>query len=212
MLQTEFIAAADKSSKRLMIALHGLGDSAAGYRGIPYELRLPSMNYLLANAPDPYYGGYAWYDFTGDEAKGIVRSRKLLFDLLDATRDKGFASEDTVLFGFSQGCLMTVDVGFRYPHRLAGLVGISGYIHDPDQLVGELSPVATQQRMLFTHGTQDPLIPFAQVREQVNILKAAGLRIDWHEFVKAHTIAGDAEFGLIREFVEGCFGAPPNVP
>lgn len=206
MLQTEFIPAADPSSKRLLIALHGLGDSAAGYRGIPYELRLPSMNYLLANAPDSYYGGYSWYDFTGDETKGILRSRKLLFDLLDATRAKGFASEDTILFGFSQGCLMTVDVGFRYPHRLAGLVGISGYIHDPDQLVAELSPVAAQQRMLFTHGTQDPLIPFAQVREQVNILKAAGLHIDWHEFVKAHTIAGRAEFDLIRGFIEGRFG------
>lgn len=100
---------------------------------------------------------------------------------------------------------MTVDVGFRYPHRLAGLVGISGYVHDEDNLVRELPPVATQQRMLFTHGTQDPLIPFAQVREQVNVLKAAGLHIEWHEFVKAHTIAGEEEFGLIRDFIKGRF-------
>jgi phospholipase/carboxylesterase len=207
MLQTEFIPAVEKDSKRLLIALHGLGDSAAGYRGIPYELRLPSLNYLLANAPDPYFGGYSWYAFSGDEAAGILRSRKLLFELLDTTRAKGFASEDTVLFGFSQGCLMTADVGFRYPHRLAGLVGISGYVHNPDQLITELSPVAAQQRMLFTHGTQDPLIPFAQVREQVNLLKAAGLHIDWHEFVKAHTIAGEEEFGLIRKFIEGRFKA-----
>lgn len=205
MLQTEFIPATQKESKRLLIGLHGLGDSAAGYRGVPYELRLPSMNYLLANAPDPYYGGFSWYDFTGNEVAGIVRSRKLLFELLDTARAKGFPTEETILFGFSQGCLMTVDVGFRYPHRLAGLVGISGYVHDPDRLVGELSPVATEQRMLFTHGTQDPLIPFAQVREQVNILKAAGLHVEWHEFVKAHTIAGEAEFSLIREFIKGRF-------
>src|SRR5512145_245679 len=121
MLQSEFLAAAEKESKRLLIVLHGLGDSAAGFRGLPRELRLPWMNYLLVNAPDSYFGGFSWYDFTGNEAAGIVRSRKLLFELLDLTRTKGFPTEETILFGFSQGCLMTVDVGFRYPQRLAGL-------------------------------------------------------------------------------------------
>ena len=205
MLATEFYPAADKNSKRLLIALHGLGDSTAGYRWLPDEMRLPWMNYLLVNAPDSYYGGFSWYDFTGDQDKGVRRSRALLFELLDAQRAHGFATEGTVLFGFSQGCLMTVDAGFRYPHRFAGLVGISGYVHEPERLVDELSPVAAQQRMLFTHGTQDPLIPFAQVREQVNILKATGLHIEWHEFVKAHTIAGEPELELIREFVARCF-------
>jgi predicted esterase len=59
--------------------------------------------------------------------------------------------------------------------------------------------------MLFTHGTQDPMIPCAKVREQVNTLKAAGLNIDWHEYEKTHTIAGEEEIGLIRSFVEKCW-------
>jgi phospholipase/carboxylesterase len=159
------------------------------------------------NAPDPYYGGYSWYDFTGDEAKGVHRSRAMLFELLDAQRAKGFATEETVLFGFSQGCLMTVDVGFRYPHRFAGLVGVSGYVHNQPGLLKELSPVAKEQRMLFTHGTQDPLIPFAEVCRQVQALKDAGLKIEWREFVKAHTIAGDEELDLIRAFIEAVFRA-----
>jgi phospholipase/carboxylesterase len=207
MLHTEFVAANDSKSKRLMLVLHGLGDSVAGYRDLVPAFQLPGMNYLLVNAPDPYYGGFSWYDFTGDEGIGIQRSRDMLFDLLDTTRAKGFPTEQTVLFGFSQGCLMTVDVGFRYPQRLAGLVGVSGYVHQPEQLLAELSPVAKEQRMLFTHGTQDPMIPFAKVREQVNVLKAAGLQIEWREFVKGHTIAGREEVAVIREFVENCFTA-----
>jgi phospholipase/carboxylesterase len=205
MLKTEFAPAQDKHSKRLLIALHGLGDSTAGYRWLPSAMRLPWMNYLLVNAPDPYYGGYSWYDFTGDEGQGIRRSRAMLFELLDTQRAKGFPTEETVLFGFSQGCLMMVDVGFRYSHRFAGLVGVSGYVHDPPGLLKELSPVAKEQRVLFTHGTQDPLIPFAKVREQVDALKAAGLNIQWREFEKAHTIAGEEELELIREFVTGRF-------
>lgn len=205
MLETEFYPAPQKDSKRLLIALHGLGDSTAGYRWMPSALRLPWLNYLLVNAPDDYYGGYSWYDFAGNPGPGIERSRKLLFALLDAQRANGFPTEETVLFGFSQGCLMTVDVGFRYPHQFAGLVGVSGYVHEPARLLQELSSVAKEQRMLFTHGTQDPLIPCAEVRKQVDGLKAAGLNITWREFAKVHTIAGDEELDVIRDFVSGGF-------
>jgi phospholipase/carboxylesterase len=205
MLHTEFIAARDKSSRRLMVALHGLGDSVAGYRWLPAALDLPWMNYLLVNAPDPYFGGYAWYQFAGDASPGILRSRALLFELLDDQRKQGWPTEQTVLFGFSQGCLMVWEVGLRYPQRVAGLVGISGYTHEPEKAVRELSPVAPEQRFLITHGTDDPLIPFSDVREQVNLLKSAGLRIEWHEFIKEHTIAGETELAVIRRFVRDSY-------
>src|SRR5947209_9862209 len=171
MLISEFHPAEDQKSKRLMVVLHGLGDSIAGYRWLPSLLGLPWMNYLLVNAPDAYYGGFSWYDFAGEPGPGVLTSRKMLFDLLDRQRTDGFPTEQTILFGFSQGCLMTVDVGFRYPHLFAGLVGISGYIFEPEKLLRELSPLAARQHLLFTHGTDDPLIPFAEVREQVNLLK-----------------------------------------
>jgi phospholipase/carboxylesterase len=205
MLETEFIAATNKKSRRLMVILHGLGDSLAGFRWLPEALRLPEMNYLLVNAPDPYYGGYAWYNFMGDAGPDIQRSRNLLFELLDAQRAKGFPTSETVLAGFSQGCLMTIEVGCRYPHLFAGLVGISGYVFEPDLLVKGLSTMAKKQRFLVTHGFQDPIIPFALVREQINLLKAAGLKISWHEFVKAHNIAGEPELEVIRDFITAGF-------
>jgi phospholipase/carboxylesterase len=202
MLDSELVPAKEKSSRRLMIVLHGLGDSMEGYRWLPDELGLPWMNYLLVNAPDRYFGGFAWYDFSGDASTGVERSRALLFELLDAQRAAGFPTEQTTLFGFSQGCLMTIDVGLRYPQRFAGLVGISGYVHEPELLLEEGSPVALEQHLLITHGLVDPLIPFAEVREQINLLKAEGMHIEWHEFAKAHTIAGQAELEVIRDFVK----------
>jgi phospholipase/carboxylesterase len=200
-LHHEFIPAKEPNSRRLWIMLHGLGDSIEGYRWLPEAMRLPWMNYLLVNAPDEYYGGYSWFNFAGDIVPGVERSRKLLFELLDARRAAGFPTDQTILGGFSQGCLMSIDVGLRYPHCLAGIVGISGYVSEPEKLVKELSPVAKEQRLLITHGTQDPILRFAEVRAQFNLLKNAGLRLDFHEFQKAHTIAGEAELDLIREFV-----------
>ncbi|MEN9574192.1 MAG: hypothetical protein RL514_2047 [Verrucomicrobiota bacterium] len=202
MLTTELVPASDKDSRRLMIVLHGLGDSMDGYRWLPEALRLPWLNYLLVNAPDDYFEGYSWYAIPGDAAPGVERSTRALFGLLDAQRARGFPTEETVLFGFSQGCLMTIEVGLRYPHRFAGLVGISGHVHDPERLLRERSPVAGEQRLLLTHGRFDPLIPLAPVRRQVEFLRQAGLHIEWHEFAKEHTIAGEAELAVIRSFVE----------
>ncbi len=181
--------------------MHGLGDSIAGYRWLPEALSLPDLNYLLVNAPDSYYGGFSWYDFTGDMLPGVLRSRKLVTELLDAQLKKGFPSSQTFLGGFSQGSLMAIDVGLRYPHQLAGIIGISGYVCEPEQLIQELSAVGRQQRLLMTHGTLDPMIPLAMVREQIQFLKAHGIGLKWQEFAKGHTIAGEEELSVIREFI-----------
>jgi phospholipase/carboxylesterase len=80
-------------------------------------------------------------------------------------------------------------------------VGVSGYAHAPETLVRELSPVAREQRFLLTHGTRDPLLPIAMVRRQVELLQRAGLNIEWREFEKEHTLAGEAELAVIRDFL-----------
>ena len=207
MLDRHFIPAQRNGSRRLLIMLHGLGDSLEGYRWLPEALDLPSQNYLLVNAPDSYYGGYSWYDFIGDITPGVNRSREMLCKLLDEQRAKGFLTEQTVLGGFSQGCLMSIEVGLRYAYRFAGIIGISGYVCNPEKLLRELSPVARQQRLLVTHGFMDPLIPFVTVREQINLLKSTGLQIEWHEFVKAHNIAGEPELEVMRDFIRAGYEA-----
>ncbi len=200
-LRSQFVPARTPGAARLFIMLHGLGDSMAGYSWLPDSLGLPWLNFLFVNAPDPYYGGYSWFDFTGDLTATIKRSREMLFQVLDEHRDRGFPTEETVLGGFSQGSLMSIDVALRYPHVFAGIVGVSGFVHNPETLIRELSPIALQQRLLVTHGYMDPLVPFAAVRDQIQLLKSAGVSIEWREFVKAHNIAGESELQVIRTFI-----------
>jgi len=219
-LNSVFIPAREISSRRLWIMLHGLGDSVEGYRWMPEVLQLPWMNYLLVNAPDAYFGGYSWFEFSDDGdpqqmRPGVERSRRLMFHLLDAQFRAGFPSELTILGGFSQGCLMAIDVGVRYPRQLAGIVGISGYVCEPDRLIEEASPAAREQKFLVTHGTFDPLLPLQTTRRQIEKLKLAGMNIQWEEFRKEHTIAGQAEIEVIRDFVvkayEGSTAGPGHI-
>ncbi len=202
MLETKLIPAEERNSKRILIVLHGLGDSMAGYSWLPQALQFPWLNYLLVNAPDEYYGGFSWYEIDGIPATGVHRSIKLLNGLLDAQRQLGFPTEQTILAGFSQGCLMTLETGLRYPHRFAGLLGLSGYVLDPEKLLREAPPVAKEQRVLVTHGRQDPLIPFADVKKQMERLKSGGIHLQWQEFDKPHTII-ETEIELMRQFIEG---------
>ena len=64
-LQCEWIPARVESSK-LLVVLHDRGDTSAGFRWLPDEFELDELNYLLVNAPDPYYGGRSWYALPPD--------------------------------------------------------------------------------------------------------------------------------------------------
>src|SRR5262245_25678606 len=103
-------------SQRLMIVLHGLGDSSEGFHWLQEELDIGSFNYLLLNAPDLYYTGYSWYDIDAPRT-GIERSRRVLAAVIEQTQREGYRPDQTFLFGFSQGCLMTLEFGSRYSGR-----------------------------------------------------------------------------------------------
>ena len=96
---------------------------------------------------------------------------------------------------------MTWEVGMRYPHPLAGCVGISGYIHQPETLLSEASTEGKDRHFLITHGQHDPLIPLAPVKIEVEKMQQSGIDAEWREFAKEHTIAGEEELNVIRQFV-----------
>ena len=189
-LRCEF-ASPDDANGKLIVILHGRGDSSAGFHWMPSTMALPGVSWLLVNAPDPWYGGFSWYGMPPDHGPGVVRSRALLDALFEEIEGQGFAPEDTLLFGFSQGCLLTLEWGGRTTRRLAGCIGISGYCYDPEALGAEASEEAKTRPWLVTHGVQDEVLPFSVTRAQVETLCAAGLPIEFRSDQKTHTIGPD---------------------
>jgi predicted esterase len=198
-LETRFIAAPEPSS-RLAIVLHGLGDSLEGFAFLPQILRIPWLNYLLVNAPMPYFTGYAWYDID-NPTPGILASREWLQRLFTELDDAGSPTQDRILSGFSQGCLMSIDFALRYDRPLAGIVGISGYAAFMSRLAGETTAQARRQPWLITHGFHDELLPLERTQAQMAQLRAVGIPIEWHEFEKGHTLDVEFELPLIREWI-----------
>jgi phospholipase/carboxylesterase len=187
---------------RLMVVLHGLGNSAEGFLWIQGAFAIDSLDYLLLNAPSPYYIGYSWYDLPPNQAPGIARSRKVLHEVFSRVEQEGYKPERTFLFGFSQGCLMTLEFGARYDRRLAGYIGISGYSTDPQALLAEMNPDANHADWLITHGTQDEVLPVTTTRAQMRFFNDRGFRIDYREYPKPHMIDMQQELPQIREWLD----------
>lgn len=199
-----FIPAGDDSWKRrpkLMIVLHGRGDSLKPFRWIDEELGLPQMNYLLINAPRKYDGGYTWYAFPPNQRLGVLKARHRLRLLMAELEEQGWSSQDVFFLGFSQGSLVSCDFGMNYQKPLGGIIGISGYIYFQAKWRMRLPEAAFQTPWLITHGTEDIDLPIVKTRNQVRRMVDAGLPINWQEFDKEHEVEPDIEAPYIRQWV-----------
>jgi phospholipase/carboxylesterase len=200
-LDSVYLPAKQEGPERLLVVLHGLGDSVEGFRFLPKMLEIPGLNYLLVNAPDTYFTGYSWFDIYGDMDKGVVRSRELLFEAMAEIHQAGWESKHIGLFGFSQGCLMAMEMACRYPEAFGAIVGVSGFISHVESYPEQLSPVARRQRILMTHGTQDPMLPLEPTKKQAHALLGMGLRLEFKVYAKEHTIDPRQEVADIRSFL-----------
>jgi len=188
-------------SKKLMIILHGRGDSSQGFTFLPNYLNIDEMNYLLLDAPYEYFGGYSWYDLPPNQLDGIVYSSRLLTDTLDTLFEDDFNAEESFLFGFSQGALLTFEFGARYEKVLAGYIAISGYIYDANTLLKEMNPKVNSSNWLCTHGTYDDVLPYDISRSQIDILQHGGFNITFKSYDKAHNIDQE-ELNMIRSWIK----------
>jgi len=202
-LQYEFWPADNEESKKVVIVLHGRGDHFESYHWLPETLGIPDFNYLFLNAPDSWGGGYSWYDLAPKQAPGVVRSRRLLMEIVGSLqKDFGLNASDIFLFGFSQGCLLSLDMALRYPRAFGGIVGLSGYVFFMEEYPQALAPAAMHQRIFMTHGHQDEVLPLNVTRVSVNALRSYGVNIDWREYDKAHTIDVVQEIPEVAAFLK----------
>lgn len=188
-------------SKKVMIIMHGRGDSSEGFTGLPPFLDIDEMNYLLLDAPFEYFSGLSWYQLPPDQLPGIKHSSQLLTETLDMLFEEEFNADESFLFGFSQGSLLTFEFGARYHRRLAGYIAVSGYIYDADKLLEEMNEELLDAKWLCTHGTYDNVLPLETSKEQVQKLQEGGFEIEFKAYDKDHSIDRD-ELEMIASWMK----------
>lgn len=192
------------SPRAAVIILHGLGADGNDFVPVAHELELAAVGpvrYVFPHAPTrpvTINGGYvmrAWYDILGldarelrEDERGLRESQRLVEALIEREKERGIAAARIVLAGFSQGCAMTLMTGLRYRERLAGLVGLSGYLPLAATTVAERHDTNRDVPIFLAHGTGDPVIPIARARQSRDALVAMGHAVEWHEYAMPHSV------------------------
>lgn len=187
-----------------IIVLHGLGADGNDFVPFASELQLEAVGpvrFVFPHAPvmpvtiNNGYRMRAWYDILGtelvrreDEA-GLRSSRDAIEALLLREQERGMPAHRIVLAGFSQGCAMALLTGLRHRERLAGIVGMSGYLPLAASTAAERSDANALTPIFLAHGSGDNVVPLERGQASCDLLRKLGYDVQWRTYPMAHSVS-----------------------
>jgi len=191
--------------RSIVVFLHGYGANGADLLGLadPLGEHLPDTLFVAPDAPERCAGspmGYQWFpvpwiDSSSEEEaeRGMQAAVADLNAFLDALMvDEDVLPEQVVLFGFSQGTMMSLHVAPRREDAVAGIVAFSGRLLAPETLKDE---VVCKMPILLVHGDADDMVPPESLPEAAEALQEAGFQ-DVFAHIQKGTGHGIAQDGL----------------
>ncbi len=179
--------ASGRAAKSLVVFLHGYGADGNDLIALGREWAdvLPDTAFVAPHAPEACGmgpSGRQWFPLTmrdpHEYARGVDAARPELDAFLDTEIEKaGVSDTKTALVGFSQGTMMALHAGLLRARRLAGILGFSGLLADPEAL--KAGPVS-QTPVFLVHGDQDEVIPVQALFAASQGLCAAEIPVEWH--------------------------------
>ncbi|MCU0856444.1 MAG: prolyl oligopeptidase family serine peptidase [Rhodobacteraceae bacterium] len=186
----------------VVVLLHGYGADGTDLLGLaePLAPHMPDTVFVAPDAPErcvnnPF--GYQWFPIPwldGSSEEAANASRTASAAQVDAFLDRlleeeGITPSQLVLFGFSQGTMMSLHVAPRRREPIAGIVGFSGRLLDPGKLAAE---ARSKPPVLLVHGDADDIVPISSLAEAGDALTRAGFETYAHVMKgTAHGIAAD---------------------
>ncbi len=183
-----------------VIWMHGLGADAHDFEPVVPMLRLTRpLRFVFPNAPVrpvTINGGMemrAWYDIDLSNPtvgeRDIRESADAIDQLIDAEAANGTPARKITLAGFSQGGVIATYLGVRANRKLAGIMGLSTYIHNHERVVDEVSLDNIDTPIFMAHGIADPMIPIARAITGREALKRLNYQVEWHEYGMGHQVS-----------------------
>ena len=144
-----------------------------GYGGTGKDISMLTLNWkrFLSNTvflcPDGYErcsinpNGYQWFDLSNDDPNYILeeskKSEKKINEFIkEVKKNYNLKNSQICLSGFSQGCMMSINLGLTTNENYNCVVGFSGKIIDKNDL---LKRKTSSTKMLLMHGDMDVVVP-----------------------------------------------------
>ena len=175
----------DMPIKNAIILLHGYG-------GDGKDISMLSMNWkrFLTNTvflcPDAHErcpvnpNGFQWFDLTKEDHQYIlgqsIKAEKQLHQFIDEVKKEyNLKNSDICLCGFSQGCMMSINLGLTSNENLNCIVGFSGKIINKNDLSRRK---ISNTKMLLLHGDIDEVVPSVNLLEAKDFLIRNNIEVE----------------------------------
>ena len=151
--------------KYAVILLHGYGGDGKDISMLTLNWKrfLPNTIFLCPNGQESCAinpSGYQWFDLTKDEPEYILEQSKkaeikLKQFIEEIKNEYGLKNSQICLSGFSQGCMMSINLGLTSNESYNCLVGFSGKVINQEDL---LKRKISSTKMLLIHGDKDAVV------------------------------------------------------
>jgi len=194
---------ADTESMPMVIMIHGRGADMNDLADLAPLLDTPTgARFVFPNAPkafEAYPGmsfGWTWFEGWPPGRESVSESRAILMRFLDEITGL-YPTSSLIVSGFSQGAMMSLDVGLRATRDVAAIIAMSGGLYEdklPDLRARSSVPI------LISHGSQDEVVPVNYARRARAVLEEAGFDVTYDEYPMGHQVVME-EVAVVKEFI-----------
>ena len=186
-LETTIIEPEDKDIKNAIILLHGYGGDGKDISmlSLNWKRHLPNTVFICPNGHEQCPinpSGYQWFDLTNDNADYILeqslKGENILNKFIKEVKERfNLQNNQICLSGFSQGCMMSINLGLTSDSEYNCIVGFSGKIINPKDL--EIRK-KNSTKILLIHGELDQVVPPNSLLEAKDFFIRNNIIIDTH--------------------------------
>ena len=121
--------------------------------------------------------GYQWFDLTSEKEEIIFEKSLLAEEKLNTFLDQVFDNlqlepNNLALVGFSQGCMIGIQVGLKKKEQINCLIGYSGKVINQKHLSDNIN---SKPKIFLMHGINDTIVPPTHLLEAKEYLKKQGI-------------------------------------
>ena len=163
--------------KNAVILFHGYGGDGKDISmlSLNWKRHMPNTVFICPNGHETCSinpSGYQWFDLTKEDPEYIlqqsIKAENKINQFIREIRKKyNLTNNQICLSGFSQGCMMSLNVGLTAEENFSCIVGFSGKIIDKDNLKDR---VKNSTKTLLIHGDMDQVVPSTHLLEAKDFL------------------------------------------